>query len=37
MLADTDAGNTVTAAQAGAQWGYRLLPLFLVGGLSGFF
>ena len=25
MLADTDAGNVVTAAQAGAQWGYRLL------------
>jgi hypothetical protein len=25
MLADTDAGNAVTAAQAGAQWGYRLL------------
>ena len=23
MLADTDAGNVVTAAQAGAQWGYR--------------
>ena len=30
MLADTDAGNVVTAAQAGAQWGYRLLPLVLV-------
>ena len=30
MLADTDAGNVVTAAQAGAQWGYRLLPLALV-------
>ena len=29
MLADTDAGNVVTAAQAGAQWGYRLLPLVL--------
>jgi Mn2+/Fe2+ NRAMP family transporter len=27
MLADTDAGNIVTAAQAGAKWGYRLLPL----------
>lgn len=27
MLADTDAGNVVTAAQAGAQWEYRLLPL----------
>ncbi|QCP54313.1 divalent metal cation transporter [Trinickia violacea] len=30
MLADADAGNVVTAAQAGAQWGYRLLPLLLV-------
>jgi NRAMP (natural resistance-associated macrophage protein)-like metal ion transporter len=30
MLADTDAGNVVTAAQAGAQWGYRLLPLTLL-------
>jgi Mn2+/Fe2+ NRAMP family transporter len=31
MLADTDAGNVVTAAQAGAQWGYRLLaPLILL-------
>jgi Mn2+/Fe2+ NRAMP family transporter len=30
MLADTDAGNVVTAAQSGAQWGYRLLPLVLV-------
>jgi NRAMP (natural resistance-associated macrophage protein)-like metal ion transporter len=30
MLADTDAGNTVTAAQSGAQWGYRLLPLLLL-------
>ena len=29
MLADTDAGNVVTGAQAGAQWGYRLLPLLL--------
>jgi Mn2+/Fe2+ NRAMP family transporter len=29
MLADTDAGNVVVAAQAGAQWGYRLLPLVL--------
>jgi NRAMP (natural resistance-associated macrophage protein)-like metal ion transporter len=29
MLADTDAGNVVTAAQAGARWGYRLLPLVL--------
>src|SRR5271157_2344363 len=30
MLADTDAGNVVTAAEAGAQWGYRLLPLVLL-------
>jgi Mn2+/Fe2+ NRAMP family transporter len=30
MLADTDAGNVVTAAQAGAQWSYRLLPLLLL-------
>jgi len=30
MLADTDAGNVVTAAQGGAQWGYRLLPLILL-------
>ncbi|HEV2303277.1 MAG TPA: divalent metal cation transporter [Stellaceae bacterium] len=30
MLADTDAGNVVTAAQAGASWGYRLLPLVLL-------
>ena len=30
MLADTDAGNVVTAAQAGASWGYRLLPLVLM-------
>ena len=30
MLADTDAGNVVTAAQAGAQSGYRLLPLVLL-------
>src|ERR1700680_1898180 len=30
MLADTDAGNVVTAAQAGAQWRYQLLPLVLV-------
>ena len=25
MLADTDAGSVVTAAQSGAQWGYKLL------------
>jgi Mn2+/Fe2+ NRAMP family transporter len=30
MLADTDAGNVVTAAQSGAKWGYRLLPLVLL-------
>ena len=30
MLADTDAGNVVTAAQGGARWGYRLLPLVLL-------
>jgi len=28
-LADTDVGNIVTAAQGGAQWGYRLLVLVL--------
>jgi Mn2+/Fe2+ NRAMP family transporter len=27
MLADTDAGSVVTAAQSGARWGYALLPL----------
>lgn len=30
MLSDTDVGNVVTAAQAGSQWGYRLLPLLLL-------
>lgn len=30
MLADTDVGNVVTAAQSGAQWGYRLLPLIVL-------
>jgi Mn2+/Fe2+ NRAMP family transporter len=31
MLADTDAGSVITAAQSGAQWGYRLLILqFLI-------
>src|SRR5579871_222600 len=30
MLADTDAGSLITAAQSGAQWGYRLLTLQLV-------
>ena len=27
MLADTDAGSVITAAQSGAQWGYQLLAL----------
>ncbi len=27
MFADTDAGSIITAAQSGAQWGYRLLAL----------
>lgn len=30
MLADTDAGSIITAAQSGAQWGYKLLLLQLV-------
>ena len=30
MLADTDAGNVVTAADAGARFGYRLLALTLL-------
>jgi Mn2+/Fe2+ NRAMP family transporter len=30
MLADTDVGNVVTAAQCGTKWGYRLLPLVLL-------
>jgi Mn2+/Fe2+ NRAMP family transporter len=30
MLADTDAGNVATAAQSGARFGFRLLPLVLV-------
>lgn len=25
MLADTDAGSIVTAAQSGAQWGYTMI------------
>lgn len=25
MLADTDAGSVITAAQSGAEWGYQLL------------
>ena len=30
MLADTDAGSIITAAQSGASWGYRLLLLQLI-------
>jgi Mn2+/Fe2+ NRAMP family transporter len=30
MLADTDAGSIITAAQSGASWGYQLLLLQLV-------
>ncbi|OYV38976.1 MAG: NRAMP family metal ion transporter [Thiomonas sp. 20-64-5] len=30
MLADTDVGSVITAAQSGAQWGYQLLSLQLV-------
>ena len=30
MLADTDAGSVITAAQSGAQWGYQLLILQLI-------
>jgi NRAMP (natural resistance-associated macrophage protein)-like metal ion transporter len=30
MLADTDAGSVITAAQSGAQWGYKLLLLQLL-------
>ena len=30
MLADTDAGSIITAAQSGSQWGYHLLLLQLV-------
>src|ERR1700758_5606569 len=30
MLADTDAGSVITAAQSGAQWGYSLLILQIV-------
>ena len=30
MLADTDAGSIITAAQSGAQWGYHLLALQVV-------
>jgi Mn2+/Fe2+ NRAMP family transporter len=30
MFADTDAGSIITAAQSGAVWGYKLLPLQLI-------
>ncbi len=30
MLADTDVGSIITAAQSGVQWGYRLLLLQLI-------
>ena len=30
MLADTDAGSLITAAQSGAMWGYKLLALQLI-------
>ncbi len=30
MLADTDAGSIITAAQSGAQWGFKLLALQLI-------
>jgi NRAMP (natural resistance-associated macrophage protein)-like metal ion transporter len=30
MLADTDVGSVITAAQSGVQWGYRLLALQFV-------
>ncbi len=30
MLADTDVGSVITAAQSGAQWGYQLLSLQLL-------
>jgi len=30
MLADTDAGCLVTAAQSGAKWGYSLIPLNVI-------
>jgi Mn2+/Fe2+ NRAMP family transporter len=30
MLADADPGNVVVAAEAGARWGYRLLPLLFL-------
>ncbi|UTH74610.1 NRAMP family divalent metal transporter [Chromobacterium sp. IIBBL 290-4] len=30
MLADTETGSVIAAAQSGAHWGYRMLPLLLV-------
>jgi len=30
MLADTDAGSLITAAQSGAQWGYTLLSAQII-------
>jgi Mn2+/Fe2+ NRAMP family transporter len=30
MLADTDAGSIITAAQSRARWGRRLLPVELL-------
>ena len=30
MLADTDVGSVITAAQSGAQWGYKLLLLQII-------
>jgi Mn2+/Fe2+ NRAMP family transporter len=30
MLADTDSGSLITAAQSGAQWGYTLITLQLI-------
>lgn len=30
MLADTDAGSLITAAQSGAMWGYKLLSLQII-------
>ncbi len=30
MLADTDVGSVITAAQSGAQWGYKLLALQII-------
>ncbi|MDE1715169.1 divalent metal cation transporter, partial (plasmid) [Chromobacterium amazonense] len=30
MLADTETGSVIAAAQSGAHWGYRMLPLLLL-------